>query len=148
MKSILLLVAITLLTILPVNSQTIEGTYTNKWEAKSGEALAYTLILNEDNTFEFHSYRTLLSADSDISKKVNGTWNLKGHILVLKTDSEKGLGSDLNNSKARFMSVSPRNPNFNVIKPSLKFFQSDVFYAKNMELHKQESSVTEAKQAI
>lgn len=142
MKATILLFAITLFTIFPAHSQSIVGTYTNTWESKSGEALVYTLTLNEDSTFEFQSERTLLAPDSEITSEASGTWKLNGHLLVLSTDSNDELSSGLNNCKARFVNISPRNPKFNLVKPSLKFYPSEVFYAKNMKLNKEESTVT------
>ena len=142
MKSLLLFLTITFTLITSVNSQNIDGIYTNKWESKSGETLAYTLTLNPDGTFIFESERISLPPDMGITSNVIGTWNLTGHLLVLSTDSNTDFSSNLNNSKARYVSVSPRNPKFNLVKPSLHFYQSDVFYAKDMKLHKEESTVT------
>jgi hypothetical protein len=45
-------------------------------------------------------------------------------------------------NKARYVSVSPRNPKFNLVKPSLKFYSSEVFFAKDMELIKTDESVS------
>jgi hypothetical protein len=78
--------------------------------------------------------------------EVRGTWSMDGHLLVLQTknanndDPKIANGLDLN--KARFMSVSPRNQKFNLAKSSLKFYESDIFYVKNMELIKTASTIS------
>lgn len=125
------------------NSQIVEGLYSNKWESPTGEAIAYNLALNEDGTFTFQSIRTFLDDVPNKTLETQGTWSLDGHLLVLTTNMDSNiLSTELNKNKARFISVSPRNPNFNLVKPSLKFYESGVFYAKDMELFKTETSMT------
>lgn len=144
MKSLLLIFLTTLATI-TMHAQDIEGTYSNKWVSKTGEGIEYVLTLNEDGNFLFNYTRMYRNAD-ETNIEVQGTWSLENHLLVLNADddSEKenmiAAGLDLN--KARFVSVSPRNPKFNLVKPSLKFYESEVFYAKDMELIKTEVTVT------
>ena len=126
------------------NSQTIEGTYANKWVANSGEGIAYTLNLNPDGTFIFEHKRLYQNNSEDRVVKVEGTWILSDHLLTLYTEGQTDvdIAKGLDENKARFVSISPRHPQFNLIKPKLKFYESNVFYAKNMELIKTESSVT------
>ena len=145
MKSLLLFIALTF-TITTIQSQEIEGTYANKWLANTGEGIEYTLTLDTEGTFTFDYTRMYKDEVPDTNVKVNGTWKMEGHLLVLDTDTTNDdnhkIASGLNLNKARFVSVSPRNPNFNLVKPSLKFYSSDVFYAKDMELIKTESTIT------
>ena len=142
MKTLLLLFII-VSSALTSSAQAIEGIYNNKWESPSGEAIAYKLTLNEDGTFMFQLTRTYLDSLSHSIEKTEGSWILVDHLLTLKTnDITNALSSELNMSKARFISISPRNPNFNLVNPSLKFYESNVFYAKDMELIKTKSSVT------
>lgn len=143
MKSLLFICLLNLIA-LTAQSQNIEGIYANKWIGNSGEGVQYTLTLQDDGNFIF-DYRRIYKDDIEDSKiEVKGVWILENRLLTLKTehdgDNKIALGLDLN--KARFISVSPRNPDFNLVKPSLKFYESDVFYAKDMELIKIESTVT------
>lgn len=148
MRSLLLLFIITL-TAFSTKAQTIEGTYANKWEGGSGEAIAYSLTLNDEGTFSFTSTRTFLDNVPDKRVEAIGTWTLDGHLLVLCTDNKDTemtpLQSQLHLNKARFISISPRNPKFNILKPSIKFYTSEVFYAKDMELVKTELEVSSSK---
>jgi hypothetical protein len=139
----LLLFFIVLLTSITTNAQTIEGIYSNKWESPSGEAIAYNLILNSDGTFKFQSTKTYMDAIPNKTIEAEGTWDLDGHLLVLTTSEHSNeLASDLDMNKARYVTVSPRNRKFNLANPSLKFYKSKVFYAKDMELFKTESCIT------
>lgn len=142
MKSLFLFFVITSF-VFTSTAQTIEGIYANKWESTTGEAVAYDLVLKSDGTFIFETTRTYLSSTPEKTLKAQGTWELNGHLLILNTNEQSNtLASDLNMNKARYVSISERNPNFNLVKPSLKFYRSDVFYSKDMELFKTESSVT------
>ena len=131
---------------LPASTQTIEGTYSNKWKASTGESIEYSLTLHEDGNFVFSTIRTYLEELSDKIVSAKGTWNLNGHLLELNTsndiDSENPLQAKLDMSKARYHYVSKRHPKFNLMKPSLKFYHSEVFYAKDMELVRTEENVT------
>lgn len=145
MKTILLILLI-IFTSFSGLAQSIEGVYYNKWEAPSGESLAYTLHLHDDGTFVFSSDRTYLDAYPDQTLKAKGTWQMDGHLLILEADEDQSehseFAGDLNKSKARYLSLSPRNPKFNLVKPSFKFFESNIFFAKDMELFKTDINVT------
>lgn len=144
MKSFLLTLLFSITLVLNFSAQSIVGTFSNVWEAPSGESLTYTLTLHEDGTFDFESIRTFLNSEKEI-KNASGKWKLNSHLLVLNVDlndESNKLLSGLNDSKAKYVSISPRHPDFNSLKPSLRFFQSNVFYAKDMELFKEAESVT------
>lgn len=145
MKSLLLLTAF-IFTVFTSQAQSIEGTYANKWTANTGEGVEYELTLNKEGSFTFNYTRMYMDADANTNTEVKGTWKMENHLLVLNADNasdeENVIAKGLDLNKARFVSVSPRNPNFNLVKPSLKFYESEVFYAKDMELIKTSSTVT------
>ncbi len=150
MKSIIFLM-IACTSLFSVNAQTassITGTYINMWESNSGEALNYTLTLEADGSFIFQSKRSFANIESEKTLTATGSWKLQNQLLVLLADpndtNSNELTLQLNNTKARYVSISSRNPNFNLVKPSLKFYKSEVFYAKDMELIKEETSVTKS----
>ena len=130
----------------PAIAQPIEGTYSNKWEAPSGESIEYSLTLHNDGNFIFSTIRTYLEELPEKIVSAKGTWNLNGHLLELNTsvdsETDNTLALKLDMSKARYNYISKRNPKFNLVKPSLKFYSSEVFYAKDMELVKTEDKVT------
>lgn len=141
MKTTILFVLLSINTFL-AQSQTINGIYANRWESTSGEVLSYELTLREDGTFTFISTRIYLEQQPNSIAEAEGTWELDGRLLVLATQDNHPLAIHLNGNKARYISTSPRSPNFNLVKPSLKFYESKVFYAKNMELIKTETNLT------
>ncbi len=149
MKTILLCIVMTCSIFISAKSQSIDGTYTNKWESPSGEFVAYTLTLEPDNSFTFYTNKKFLGQESIKRSKAKGTWKIENYLLVLITDVSDGgdeldelLLANLNNCKARYVNVSARKANISDQKTSLKFYQSDLFYAKGMELIKQELTMS------
>lgn len=139
----LFLFFVTTCVVFTINAQSADGTYTNKWVAPSGESLAYNLTLDLDGTFLFQSIRTFKESIPDEINYTSGTWTLENHLLTLKTtDAIDKITSDINMNKARYVSVSNRNPKFNNTKPFFTFFESKVFYAKNMQLFKTEDKLS------
>lgn len=143
MKTYILLFAFLFSSVMS-NSQTIEGIYANKWVADSGEGIAYTLNLKPDGTFTFEYKRMYKNDMEHRVVDVQGTWILDNHLLTLYTEGQTDdeIATLLDENTARFVTISPRHPQFNLVKPKLKFYESEVFYAKNMELIKTESGVT------
>lgn len=145
MKTLLLSVAIFFCALFTAFSQNMQGIYTNTWVSSDKESLSYTLSLKEDGSFIFESFRTYIGTP-DIITKAQGTWKHHGVLLELTTEvtngEENSLAAELNNTKARFVSLSPRHPDFNLVKPTLEFTKSEVFYAQGMELRKQDSKVS------
>lgn len=143
MKTIILFCLVTL-SALTTQSQNIEGTYANKWVSNSGEGIEYTLTLNTDGQFIFDYIRIFKDDVKDKKTQVKGNWVLQNNLLTLQTETtgDNDLASRLDLNTARFESLSPRNPKFNLVQPSLKFYESAVFYAKDMELVKTEVTVT------
>ncbi len=142
MKTYLLFFILSLLAITS-NAQIIEGLYSNKWASPSGEGIEYSLIISNDGTFIFKSTRTYLDDVPNKTEEARGAWDLDGHLLILRTtDNGNELASRLNLNKAKYVNLTSRSTKFNMVKPSLKFFESSVFYSKNMELFKLETNVT------
>ena len=145
MKTITLFLFLTL-SIFTLQAQNVEGTYANKWISEKGEGMAYTLTLQDDGTFTFYYTRKYIGSHPDKNEEIRGNWNLDGHLLVLNTNEEEStdpqFAAELNANKARFVSISPRHPKFNLVNPTLEFFRSDVFYLKGMELIKSDQDIT------
>jgi hypothetical protein len=142
MKNLLFALFIICTVFISAHSQTMEGTYTNTWDSDAGGALTYTLTLNPDNTFVFVSHRVYEASIPPKTITANGTWDRRNRLLKLSTDAaakESDLVEKLNRNKARFKSYSPRHRKYGKVKPSLRFFRSDVFYAKGMKLHKEDT---------
>lgn len=127
-----------------VQSQNIEGTYTNTWESEAGGALTYTLTLHSDSTFQFVSHRVFETSIPSKTITADGTWNNNNRLLILATEVSSetiDLVEKLNKNKAKYKAYPPRHRKFKLVKPSLKFYESEVFYAKGMKLFKEENDI-------
>jgi hypothetical protein len=141
MKSILIFFLAAFTFTLNTQSGTYNGKYELKLEADNGDFHDYKLNLNSDGTFVFRS-------NSHISKRITpknntygkGTWKAEKNIISFTTDKVKDLdithSLDFSNSKARYDSKSPRDKSDRVVPSKLKFYQSDIFWIKGIELLK------------
>lgn len=119
------------------------GIYTKEPDNKDGTKIKWTLSLNEDGTFSYHFYRDI-SAISKLNSEENyygkGTWTLDGKTVVLYSKEEDNLKGryklNLNNSKARYITKSPRDKSDQVVRTALLFYESETFHIKGLELIK------------
>ncbi len=109
----------------------------------------YTLTLNPNGTFFFHSYRNAKYGIPPIVHKYGkGTWDIEvkkkfstSTILVsFFTDKEKDFDDkftlDFNGSKARLIMKSPRDKTNASVKERLQFYKSDIFWIETIEMFK------------
>lgn len=141
MKSIFLFFLALFTFTLNAQSGTYNGKYELKLEADNRDFHDYKLNLNSDGTFVFHSI-------SHISKRIppnnnsygKGTWKAEKNIISFTSDKVKDLdithSLDFSNSKARYDSKSPRDKSDRVVPSKLKFYQSDIFWIKGIEMLK------------
>ncbi|MEZ4792247.1 MAG: hypothetical protein R2783_01845 [Gelidibacter sp.] len=107
------------------------GVYVYEPKSSDGTKVKWTLTLAEDRTFLYHFFRDL-SAISKPNKEENyygkGTWILEGKIITLlskKDDLNERYTVNLNNSKARYITKSPRDTSDKEVKTALRFYESD-----------------------
>lgn len=118
------------------------GVYVKEPKLSDGTKVKWTLTLDEDGTFLYHFFRDI-SAVSKLNTEENyygkGTWIAEGKIVTLfsnETDNLEGQYTvNLNNSKARYITKSPRDKSNKVVKPALLFYES--FQIKGLELFKE-----------
>ena len=120
------------------------GIYVYEPKNSEGTIIKWTLTLNEDGTFLYHFLRDL-SAISKLSTEENyygkGTWVLEGKTVILsskKDDLNEQYTVNLNNSKARYITKSPRDTTDRVIKTGLRFYEPETSHIKGLELFKLE----------
>ncbi|HEX9825771.1 MAG TPA: hypothetical protein VGA80_04170 [Flavobacteriaceae bacterium] len=124
-----------------LNISAQSGVYIKEPINIDGTKVKWTLTLDEDGTFLYHFLRDI-SAVSKPNIEENyygkGTWTLEGKSVILfsnETDNLNGQYTvNLNNSKARYITKSPRNTSDKVIKTALLFYESD--HIKGLELFK------------
>jgi len=121
------------------------GVYVNEPKNTDGTIVKWTLTLNEDGTFLYHFLRDL-SAISKPNKEENyygkGTWVLEGKsVIFFSNESDNLVGSytlNLNNSKARYITKSPRDKTDKVVETALQFYESETFHIKGLKVTKKE----------
>ncbi|WP_452228212.1 MULTISPECIES: hypothetical protein [unclassified Lacinutrix] len=101
----------------------------------------YTLSLQPNGTFTFHSYTYHLQANTPESNKYGkGTWTVTKKNISFTTNSNTDFDNiytlDLNNSKARYISKSPRDKSNSVVKTKIKFYTSNIGWIKGIEMRK------------
>ncbi|GAA4235498.1 hypothetical protein GCM10022291_17560 [Postechiella marina] len=142
MKGIKLFSLITLLN-LSIIGYSQAGVYskTNTPKNKDTE-LKWTVTLNKNGSFIYNFYR---KHKKGVPEEENfygkGTWRLNGKIINFFTNPETEINEiykmDFTNTKARYVSKSPRNESAKTTKTAIKFYQSDLFAITGLELFKQ-----------
>ena len=118
------------------------GVYKKEPKNFDGTKIKRTLTLNEDGTFLYHFLRDI-SAISKVNTEENyygkGTWILEGKSVILLSKDRDNLDGkytkNLNNSKARYITKSPRDTSDKVVKTALRFYES--VELKGLELFKE-----------
>lgn len=118
------------------------GVYVNEPLLNDGTKIKWTLSLNTDGTFLYHFLRDL-SAISKPNIEENyygkGTWQTDGKVIVLLSKETEDLNEqytiNLNNSKARYITKSPRDKSNKGVKTALLFYESEII--KGLELIKE-----------
>ena len=132
-----------LLTTLLLNAQTnlAVGIYKRIIETKSNDTLKYELTLNSDGTFVFAYYsniRLRVPAETNYSGK--GLWSIKNNEVSFVSDKKNDLNDkytlDFSNSKARFITKSPRDKSDRIIETKLQFLESSLPWVSRVLLVK------------
>ncbi|MCK5400862.1 MAG: hypothetical protein KAJ28_04445 [Flavobacteriaceae bacterium] len=143
MKYALIIIFITLHLTLFSQSEKYVGKYEMRYEVDNGGLIEYKLTLNSDGTFLFYFYRNLEPSQPKENKYGKGVWKTERNNLIFfstnkNNDFDEIHTLNFNNSKARYNSKSPRDNSERVIKTSLRFYSSEIFWVKGMKLIKKE----------
>lgn len=115
------------------------GLYVNTPNLTDGNKIKWTVDLKADGTFTYHFFRDV-RVSSAASKEVEnyyarGTWVLSDKTILFYSEENEDV--NLNNSKARYYTKSPRDKTDRIIKTRLRFYESDSPHIKGLELFKQ-----------
>lgn len=129
--------------LLGVTSYSQNNKYVGDYFQKLGNdkhIIEYTLKLNGDGTFIFHSYSNNEKGIPNITHSYGrGNWISKKGLLTFYLD-EKDMNEkytlDFSGTKARYIPKSPRDTSDREIKTRLKFYESGIFWMKGIELLK------------
>jgi len=120
-------------------SNSISGEYRREL-GNEKHRIEYTLRLFEDGTFTFHSYTRIELPPQMIHLYGKGTWKVNGKVISFLTDKEKDIDEkytlDFNNSRARFITKSPRDKSARILKTSLQFFESKILWIERLKIPK------------
>ena len=117
------------------------GNYKLAIESTDNNAFEYQLTLSQDGTFSFHYYSKIKNGiPPEVNKYGKGKWTVENDLISFFTDKQKDIDEkntlDFTNSKARFMTKSPRDKTDQIIKTRLKFLKSEIFWMARIELFK------------
>ncbi|MEE9362351.1 MAG: hypothetical protein V3U92_07120 [Cellulophaga sp.] len=138
--TIITLFLISSLTLFSQSNQMISD-YNRTLGKEGAHLIEYKLTLSQDGTFYFHSYSSNIQGiPPEVNKYGKGKWKAKKNIVSFFTDKENDIDEkhtlDFNNSKARFISKSPRDKTDKIVKTSLQFFESKIFWIEKMKIFK------------
>jgi hypothetical protein len=123
-------------------SEIYAGDYTRKPELTDGNNLKWTLTLNTDGTFLYNFYRNIEGAGNPEENFYGkGTWKAKKNLIFFYTDKETDFDEtytiDFTNSKAKYITKSPRDTSKKVVKTALRFYEYINSLIKGLELFKE-----------
>ena len=99
------------------------------------------LDLKVDGTFTFHIYRKISHKNPEENFYEKGTWKVeKENVIYFYTDIESDIDEkytlDFNNTKARYITKSPRDKSDKIVKTHLRFYESETSWLKGYKLFK------------
>ncbi|SFZ89959.1 NlpE N-terminal domain-containing protein [Flaviramulus basaltis] len=119
------------------------GVYTLEPQNTDGTKIKWTLSLNSDGTFIYHFFRDIVGErNPEENFYGKGTWESKGKLVYFFANKSKDFDGkytkNLNNSKARITSKSPRDKSDRVVKTSIRFYDSELSEITGLELFKKD----------
>lgn len=119
----------------------VSGDYKLAIETKDNNTLEYQLNLSQDGTFTFHYYSNIKNGiPPEVNKYGKGKWTIENNVISFFSDKQQDIDNkytlDFTNSKARFITKSPRDKTDQIIKTRLQFLKSDIFWMAKIELFK------------
>ena len=120
-----------------------EGVYTrgSSNPREDGTVIKWTITLNQDSTFLYHFLRVAGAGNPEENYYGRGTWQKEGKIVVFssnkKTDLNEDYAVNLNNSKARYITKSPRDKSDKVVKTALRFYESETSHIEGLTVYKE-----------
>lgn len=119
----------------------VTGDYALKLGTKDSNLFEYNLTLKEDGTFVFHYYSNILKANPpEVNKYGKGKWSVQSNVITFSSDKQKDFDEkntlDFTNSKARFVTKSPRDQTDKIVKTRIKFFESEISWLGTIDMLK------------
>jgi hypothetical protein len=122
-------------------TQDAVGNYKLTLNAKDSSSFDYEVTLSEDGTFIFHYHSNIKQGIPPESTKYGkGTWTIKNNVISFFSDKQKDFDEkftlDFTNTKARFVTKSPRDTSDKILKTQLRFLESEILWMRRIDLDK------------
>jgi len=122
-------------------SNQFAGDYARSLGEEGKHIIEYKLTLNQDGTFEFHSYSKMQGGTPpETNSYGKGKWSAKENLITFSADKKEDLNEkytlDFNNSTARFVTKNPRDKSDKVVKTKLQFLGSDIPWMQRIDIFK------------
>jgi hypothetical protein len=119
----------------------VVGNYKLSPETKDNSSFKYEFTLSQDGTFTFHYYSNIKQGiPPEVNKYGKGNWIIKNNVISFFSDKQKDFDEkytlDFTNTKARFVTKSPRDKSDRIIKTQLKFLDSEIFWMRRIDIDK------------
>ena len=139
-KIFTLLILISNLTLFS-QTQEVLGNYKLTLETKDSSSFEYEVVLSQDGTFSFHYYSNIKQGiPPEVNKYGKGNWAINNNVISFFTDKQKDFDEkftlDFTNTKARFVTKSPRDKSDKIIKTQLRFLDSEIFWMRRIDIDK------------
>lgn len=139
----LLLTAFLLISNLTLFAQSNQfaGDYSRSLSEDPKHIIEYKLTLNQDGTFEFHSYQKIQGGiPPEVNRYGKGKWTAKDNVITFSIDRKEDLNEkytlDFTNSTARFITKNPRDKSNKVVKTKLQFLASEIPWLERVDIFK------------
>lgn len=122
-------------------TQEVVGNYKLTLETKDSSSFEYELTLSQDGTFSFHYYSNIKQGiPPEVNKYGKGNWTINNNVISFFSDKQKDFDEkftlDFTNTKARFVTKSPRDKSDKIIKTKLRFLDSEIFWMRRIDIGK------------
>jgi hypothetical protein len=139
-KIFTLLILISNLTLFS-QTQEVVGNYKLTLETKDSSSFEYEVVLSQDGTFSFHYYSNIKQGiPPEVNKYGKGNWTINNNVISFFSDKQKDFDEkftlDFTNTKARFVTKSPRDKSDKIIKTQLRFLDSEIFWMRRIDIGK------------
>ena len=122
-------------------TQEVLGNYKLNLETKDSSSFEYEVTLSQDGTFSFHYYSNIKQGiPPEVNKYGKGNWTINNNVISFFSDKQKDFDEkftlDFTNTKARFVTKSPRDKSDKIIKTQLRFLDSGIFWMRRIDIDK------------
>lgn len=122
-------------------TQEVLGNYKLTLETKDSSSFKYEVTLSQDGTFSFHYYSNIKQGiPPEVNKYGKGNWTINNNVISFFSDKQKDFDEkftlDFTNTKARFVTKSPRDKSDKIIKTQLRFLDSEIFWMRRIDIDK------------